>query len=79
MKPQDLNQPLACQARQSMPESACPCVSGLMYRDALTTAAAANLGAFVRLIFIYPPHETSKRGRELLRQYYARKRPWQVS
>ena len=40
------------------------CVSGLMYRDALTTAA--NLGAFVRLIFIYPPREKGRRegGRE---------------
>ena len=39
----------------------CVSVSGLMYRDAPTTAA--NLGAFVRLIFIYPPHEKGRKER----------------
>ena len=48
----------------------CVSVSGLMYRDAPTTAA--NLGAFVRLIFIYPPHEKGrKEGEGELRQYNA--------
>ena len=41
-----------------------------MYRDALTTAA--NLGAFVRFIFIHPMRDKGRKregGREELRQY----------